>query len=266
MILLFIMLLLTALYSFLFYFTSLSLWFYFLWIPVSLILAILTMLLAILIMFQYMKRTSPKNKFRHLLLYQACQLILFFSNTKIKVIGEEYIPNKTFVCYANHKSDIDVIALYCALKRVCSAVGKKSLFKYPIIKQCKDVFAAIALDRDNDREGARQIIETIKNIKNGLSYIIFPEGGIKSRETEEMVNLRAGAYKLVTKTGVLLLPATIIGSSYTKKRKSIFNRVNITIIFHKPISKEEYENLNTLEIGQIVYDMINADIQKYETR
>lgn len=265
MILIFILLCLSAAYSYAFYYTGLSLWFYFLWAPLSLALAFLTFVLFVLVVFQFMKRTDPKRKFRHRLMYQVCQMILFFLNIKVKVIGKEFVPKETFVCYANHKSDLDPIILYTSLHRVCSAVGKKSLFKNPILRQCQPVFGAVALDRDNDREAAKTMVEAIRAVRNGLSYIIFPEGGIKTRETEEMVNLRAGAYKLVTKSEALLLPVTILGSSRIKKRKNLFKSLSVRVIIHEPLLKEDYENLTTTELGELVMNMINKDVMTYES-
>ncbi|MDE7106256.1 MAG: 1-acyl-sn-glycerol-3-phosphate acyltransferase [Anaeroplasmataceae bacterium] len=264
MILLSFLLILAAGISYAFYYTGLSLWFYFLWVPVSLLLSFLAFVIFVIFAFMIWMRTDPKGKIRHHVLYQVCQMVVFLCNIKIKVIGKEYIPNTTFVCYSNHKSDIDPVALYCALHRVCSAIGKKSLFKIPVIKQCQEVFGAIAIDRDNDRAAAKSMIEAIRAVKSGMSYIIFPEGGIKTRDTEEMVNLRAGAYKLVMKSGALLLPATIVGSSMTKKRRTLFHRVRITIIFHKPIEETEYSQYNTTELGNYVMELVNKDIENYE--
>lgn len=260
MILLFILLLIAAVYCYVFYFTGLTLWFYFLWVPISLILSILTIAISIWIMFLYMKRTDIKGKFRHHLLHQASELIIFLLNIKLEVEGLENIPKETFVCYSNHKSDIDPVLLYWKLHTICSAVGKKSLFKLPVVKQCQPVFGAISLDRDNDREAAKSMIQAIREIKEGMSMIIFPEGGIRSRETEEMVELRAGAYKLVTKTGVPLLPATILGTSKLKYRKH-FKRLHAKIIFHAPIYAKDYENLTTQEIGMMVQEIVNDTVR-----
>lgn len=266
MILLIFLFILAGVYSYSFYFTGLSMWFYFLWVPLSIVLSFFTFVLFAAICFIVWMRTDPKGKIRHIILHQVCHMILIFANIKVQVIGKEFIPNETFVCYSNHKSDLDPIALYYALHRICSAVGKKDLFKYPIIKQCKPVFGVISIDRENDRAAAKSIIEGIRSIKEGMSYIIFPEGGIKTRDTEDMVNLRAGAYKLVTKSGALLLPATIIGSSNTYKRKTLLKRVRITIIFHEPMSKEEYDKYTTTEIGQKVMELVHEDIQHYEKK
>ena len=49
------------------------------------------------------------------------------------------------------------------------------------------VYGVVAMDRNNNRAGAKAIIEGVKHVKNGLSLMIFPEGGIKDRNNEEMV-------------------------------------------------------------------------------
>ena len=240
--------------------SPLSLWFNFLWAVLSIILSFLTFVLFVVIFLRVTKNTNPTGKKRYKVLHDIVKFILILTNVKIEYVGLENVPNETFVCYANHKSNMDVFLVHYGLNRVCSAIGKKSLFKYPIIKQCQNSFGCISLDRDNDRAAAKSMIEAIRNIKNGLSYIIFPEGGIKSRDVEEMVNLRAGAYKLVTKTEVLLLPCTIIGSNGYSKRKSIFKRVRVKVIYHKPITSEEYMKYNTTEIGNMVMEIIKTEI------
>lgn len=263
MILFFILLLLAGVYSYAFYFTQLSLWFYFLWVPVSIILSFLSFVLFVEIIFIHMGKTDPKGKFRHWLLYQVCGMILMFANVKVTIVGKQYIPKVPFACYANHKSDLDAVILYYSLHSICSAIGKKSLFKHHLIKQCQRVFHVIPMDRENDREAAKSMIEAIRALKDGLSYMIFPEGGIKTRETEEMVNLRAGAYKLVTKSEAALLPATILGSSHISG-KSIFKRIHVTVLFHQPLYYDDYKDLNTTQIGNKVMEMVNEDVNEHE--
>ena len=266
MFLLFIVFLLAVVYCGLFYFTNLSLWFYFLWVPLSILLSIITVVGITALMFQVFVRTKNTGKVRHWLLYEATGIILLFLRVKVEVEGRENIPNETFVCYANHKSYIDAVVIYRTLHRVCAAIGKKSLFKIPVLKQFIPAYGCLALDRDDDRAAARTFIEAIKNIKNGLSYFIFPEGGIKTIETEQMVDLKPGAYKLVTKTGVKLLPCCLIGSSTFATRKHIFKKMKVKIIFYKPIGSEVYENCTTQEIGTMVMDIINKDVQEHENK
>jgi len=259
MIFLVFIILLTIGYTFLFNLIGLSVWFNFLWVFVSFIGSILTTVLIVEIMFLFMSKGKPTGKFRHFLMHQACWLILTFSGVKVKIEGKENVPNETFVCYSNHKSYFDPVILYYTFGKVCSAVGKVELFKIPFVKQLAKVYGVVGLDRNNNRAGAKAIIEGVKLIKSGLSMMIFPEGGIKDRNNEEMVNLRAGAYKLVTKSEVLLLPVSINGSSKIRSKK-IFSKALVNVVVHKPISKEEYENMTTLEIGNMVQDLLNDDL------
>ena len=257
-----LILLLSGVYCFLFNFIPLSPWFNFLWAPVSILLSFLTFVLFVVIFLRITKNTNPTGVKRYKVIRDIVKFIFIIMNVKIEYEGLENVPNETFVCYANHKSNMDVFLVHYGLNRVCSAIGKKSLFRFPIVKETQYSFGCISLDRDNDRAAAKSMIEAIRNIKNGLSYIIFPEGGIKSRDVEEMVNLRAGAYKLVTKSGALLLPCTIIGSNGFSKRKSIFKRVKVKVIYHKPMTSEEYNQYNTTEIGNMVMDIIKKDIEE----
>lgn len=262
MVTLLLILILSGVYCYLFNFIPLSPWFNFLWAVLSIILSILSFLLFVVIFLRATKNKNITGKIRYKVIRDIVKFILILCNTKVEYIGKENVPNETYVCYANHKSNMDIFLAWYGMNRVCSAIGKKSLFKYPIIKQCQYSFGCISLDRDNDRAAAKSMIEAIRNIKNGLSYIIFPEGGIKSRDVEEMVNLRAGAYKLVTKTEVPLLPCTIIGSNGFSKRKSIFKRVKVKVIYHKPITSDEYMQYNTTEIGNMVMDITKKTLEE----
>ncbi len=252
--------LLSAIYSYLFTLIPLSLWFLFLWIPLGILGSLLTILIFALLFLWIGSKTKPKHKFKHFVLRNACWLSMVFLHIHLEIEGKENIPQHTFVVYANHKSNMDPVMIYYAMHKICSAIGKKTLFVHPIMKLVCKTYDAVPMDRENDREAAKALATGIKKVKNGLSMIIFPEGGIKTRETEEMVNLRPGAYKLATKAEAPILPISIVGSSKikTKKRRE---RITVRIIFHKPIEKEEYQGLNTTELGLRVEEIINAGVR-----
>jgi len=263
MFLLFLALIFSILYSLLFYFTiNLSIFFLFLWIPLGIILGILT---TILILYLYLlligQHTKNNLPLKHLFLSSASHLAIMFCHIKLKVEGKENIPNETFVIYANHKSDLDPLLVYYGVhKRPMAAVGKKSLFQNHFMHILRKTFTSISLDRDNDREGARVMIEAIKQVKDGINFIIFPEGGIKTRETEEMNDLRPGAYKLAQKPNATILPIAIIGSSMISKVK-FYKKKIIKLKILKPITSDDYKALNTTEIGTLVENMINEEIR-----
>ena len=247
-------------YSLLYSLIPLSSWYLFLWIPLGIISGAITLVLLLLIYLLFASKTKCTNSLKHFILRNAVWLVLKVFHIKLDIVGKENIPNGTFVIYGNHKSNMDPLIIYYAMHVKCTAIGKKSLFVHPIMKLITKTFGAIPIDRENDREAAKSIVQGIKLVKGGLPIIIFPEGGIKSRDTDEMVNLRAGAYKLATKAEAPILPCSIIGSSKISETKSRKKKI-IKIIFHKPISKEEYKGKNTTEIGLEVEGIINEGIK-----
>ncbi|MBR6071753.1 MAG: 1-acyl-sn-glycerol-3-phosphate acyltransferase [Acholeplasmatales bacterium] len=264
MFLLFLILLMTIGYSLMFYFViDLSPYYMFLWVPVSLLLALITFVIMVYIFLVIGYRTKPNNRFKHFILRSAMNIFLKFYHIKLEVVGKENLPNDTYIIYSNHKSNMDPIFIYLAThSHEITAIGKHTLFKNYFMNLIRGTYGAYSLNRDNDREAAKTIVKAIGDAKNGMSIIIFPEGGIKTRDVEEMVNLRAGAYKVATKSGVQIVPCAIVGSSQIKTLKRR-KRKNITVIFFKPIKKEEYASMNTTSIGLMVEDIINAGIKNY---
>lgn len=248
-----------------FIFIPLSPWFWFLWAPLGIIIGALLFVLAALIFLLIAQNSKPKNKFKHMILRNACWIWLTFYHINLKVENMENLPNEDekYVIYANHKSNLDPMLIYYGLNRRISAIGKKTLFNHWFMRLLAKTFNAIPMDRDKDREAVKSMLVAIKTVKEGLPLIIFPEGGIKSRDTEEMVNLRAGAYKLATKSEAKIVPISIIGSSESSKVKRN-KKKNIKLIIHPSISNEEYKGLNTTDLGHMVENIINKGI--YESQ
>ena len=241
-------------------------WWILLWVGSGLIASILLVVLFALIFIEIGSVTTPKSKFKVFILRNALQLAFWYNHTYVTSEGVENVPyNTPFVMYCNHKSMLDPAAIYLEINRVVSAIGKKSLWSFwPMNHICK-CYGALPMDRDNDRQAVKDMPAAIKAVKEPMPMIIFPEGGIKSRDVEEMVSLRAGAYKLAMKAEAPIIPVAIMGSSEIAKKKR-FEKKHIHIIFHKPIPKEEYKDKNTTEVGTFVEELINEDIRKYEEK
>lgn len=253
----------TALYCV--YLPSPNNWFYVLWVVCGLFTMIVMFILLLGLNLLIFRLTKPQNRLKHWILWQYVDLIMIFFNIKIEIEGKENIPQDPVVVYANHKSMLDPVILYYVYrmcnKSIISAVGKSTLNKVGFMHRLMKYMGAISINRDNDREAMKEMIEGIKRIKETkMGYIIFPEGGIKTRDTEEMVEVKAGAYKLATKAGASISPVSIIGTSkFIHMNKFKANRVKIVI--HKPIYKEEYENINTQELGEKVFEIVNAGVR-----
>lgn len=248
-----------VLYAYLFTFINDSIYFLPLYLVCGFLISLILMALYILLFIFFMPYSKPDNKLKHKMILPILKFVHTVIRVKIYVVGEENIPSSTYVIYGNHKSMLDVTVVYQAYHTVLSAVAKSTLKNVPILSRMLKGLGVTMLDRNNNRQGAKDMLEAIKNVKSGRNYLIFPEGGIKSRETEHMVALRAGAYKLATKPRAVISPISIIGNSKLSencpKRKT-----KITVVIHRPVLPEEYEGLTTEEIGRKVAAIVNKGI------
>lgn len=249
-----------ALYTYLYSLIPLeSPFFWILWVFLGLVTSVLLMALFILSLDPLFRLSKYDNKFKHFIGHRVVNFIMIICKIKITVEGKENIPDKPFVVYANHKSMLDVLIIYKAYNTVMGAVAKSTLEKVPFLRGYMKGYGIVPVNRDNDREAARSILKGIKMVQGGYPMIIFPEGGIKSRDEEVMVNLRAGAYKLATKAEATISPVSIVGSSHISTN-SPKRKTKVQLYIHKPITFEEYKEHNTFEIGEMVGKIIDEGI------
>lgn len=251
----------TALFSYLWSLLALgSLWYIILYVFLGFMSSLIFAILLVFLFIFIVGKTRYDNKISHRILYQLLNFVRIILRIKLEVVGKENIPNETFVVYGNHKSNCDVILVYLAYKKVMSAVAKKELASIPILKNIMKNFEVVPLDRENEREGVKAILRAIKLVKGGYNMIIFPEGGVKTREYETMVGFKAGSFKLATKAQAVVSPISIIGSSKISKNYP-WHKTKVKIIIHKPIPKEVYEKENTFNLGEEVQEIIDNGVR-----
>ena len=94
----------------------------------------------------------------------------------IKVVGKENIPKNACVFVGNHTSILDIPVIFYSADRHIGFISKKEVLKVPVLSYWLERGKCIALDRQNPRDGVRMINEGVKNLKEGYSMMIFPEG------------------------------------------------------------------------------------------
>lgn len=260
MILALLNLVLTVGITFLYRFINTNPWFLFLWIPLAIItdLAIL-MLFFFFIALPVVCNTKPDNPFRKCFTWLYSSLILLIAGIKVKVIGRENLPKKQGILYvANHKSLIDPIIIFNATKKASWPCAKKEVYNdMPYLRYPLKMLHTMYIDRENDRNSLKEILRGIKELKKGQGVLIFPEGGIKSRESEQMVALRSGSYKLAFKSEATIVPMAIVGNSKLGNR-SVFSKRKVTVHILKPLTYDEYKDMTTHDVGFEIINRVNS--------
>ncbi len=136
--------------------------------------------------------------------------LLKLAGVKVEVCGLEHIPKHPVVFVSNHQGNFDIPILLRHLDRPHGLVAKVELQKLPFVRIWMRYLGCVFLDRENLRKSAAALNEAAKNLQDGYSMIIFPEGTRSRGDT--VGEFKSGAFKIAYKTGTPIVPIRIDGS------------------------------------------------------
>ena len=197
--------------------------------------------------YEHIKRTQGLEKateYASRSIYLWSKFTINVVGMDIRVEGRENIPDKTCLFVGNHTSILDIPVIFYSLNKPVGFIAKKEVLKIPILSYWLSKGKCIALDRQNPRDAVRMISEGVKNLKEGYSMMIFPEG---TRSLDgKTLPFKKGSMKLATKAKV---PVTIDASFTSFEENNKFKPSTITVTFHKAIetvnlTKDEEKTLS----------------------
>ena len=172
-------------------------------------------------------------------------------NVDLQVSGRENIPAEDgFVVYANHQGLFDVVALAADWDRPLAAVLKKELAEVPLLKQIRQCTNSFAMDREDVRQSLTVIKNVTEEVKKGRNFLIFPEG-TRSKNGNVMGEFHGGSFRAALKAQCPILPLCYIDSFRVLDQKGS-KRVSVQMHYLKPIPYEEYKDLKTTEVAELV--------------
>ncbi|MGM9591033.1 MAG: lysophospholipid acyltransferase family protein [Faecousia sp.] len=209
----------------------------------------------------YAKNT---DKFSELEKWRHIQFILKRAikggNVDLTVTGQENIPQEGgFMMYANHQGMFDVLAIAATCDVPIGAVLKKELYKIPFLHQIALCTKSFPMDREDVRQSLTVIQSVTEEVKNGRSYLIFPEG-TRSRLGNEMLEFHGGSFRCATKSKCTVLPVALIDSFKVLDQKGS-KPVSMQLHYLKPIPYEEYQNMKPAELAALVKARIAEKIR-----
>jgi len=179
---------------------------------------------------------------------------------KYEIQGFENIPEGGFILYPNHQKFTDsFILLYELRKNDLGGVAKNEMMKIPIISQWMKKRGILMLERDNDRQGAKVFVELIRRARKGQPMFLFPEG--TRSKTGELLPFRPGAFKLAVKAGVPIVP--VVFANFSKQRFYHIRRYKGLVKILKPINPEDYKEMNSIEISNMVRSKIKHELEAH---
>jgi len=254
-------------FSLLTFLSGLSYLFAFLWFFVGFLSGYVFVALVIILTIPYVFYGKKTSRLKHYYLRSLCDFVRLFVLrlyiTKIK--GLENIPkDSAFGAYGNHRSGADALIGLSAIRVPLSFMAKDSIFINKLVSKWLKGFGIIELDRENPRKALKEINKGSKLMEEGLSMLVFPEGTRKKEEFHNLDTFKPGAFKLTTKAKLPILPIAIIGAEQYHKRY-LRKPTNVQVIIDKPITYDEYKDLNSQELSDKVAGKIMKMLKENET-
>lgn len=179
---------------------------------------------------------------------------------RVKVTGLDKVNLKeSYIIAANHQSVFDIFAIYGWLPNIFKWIMKAELRKIPLVGKACESAGHIFIDRTNPHSAKISLEKAEKQLINGVSVVIFPEG--TRTKTGEMNKFKKGAFRIATDLTLPILPVTIRGSFQRLRRNTFVVYPGIIeMIFHTPIDVRSYLPDNTPELIQHTWQIIHDDL------
>lgn len=209
---------------------------------------------------KYTDRYSEAEKWA--LIHKIMKIAVTSGNIDLLVTGRENLPKENgFMFYANHQGMFDVVAIAGDCEIPMGAVLKKELAEVPLLKQIRLCTHSFAMDREDVRQSLTVIQNVTKEVQNGRNYLIFPEG-TRSKNGNRMGEFHSGSFRCALKAKCPIVPVAFLDSHRVLDEKGC-KPVKVQMHYLEPIAYEEFKDMKTGEVADLVKARIQACIDRY---
>lgn len=178
--------------------------------------------------------------------------------------GIENLPtNAHFILFPNHQGFFDPLALVEACPQPFTIVYKKELKNIPFLKHVFTCLHAHDIDRADIRQSLGVINAMAEDIRNGNNAAIFAEGTI-CHTPETMLPMKGGSFKSAYKAQCPIVPVALL-NSYTVFNTGSTKPTSVTVKFLPAIAYDDYKDMKTTELADLVRSQIQAELNSATT-
>ena len=193
---------------------------------------------------------------------------MFFPLAGIRIkVQYDFQPdlNKTYVFCANHFSYLDIAAMGMIIKNYYAFVGKASLKGIPLFGY---MFAKlhIQVDRGDKNSRVTSMTRSIKALQSGRSVVIFPEGGIWSKDFPKMsLPLKDGGFAMAIQQQIPIVPISLLNNyKIMPEGKFGIYPQKLRAIVHQPIETTGMTNDDIEALKMKFYDVVQKALDNYQ--
>lgn len=212
------------------------------------------------------KMVKNKDRYTEQEIYDHIRHIMTLAvdsgNVELQVTGTENIPEEDgFLICGNHQGLFDVMAIVYTFRGPLAAVYKKELQGVPFIQDIADGTSSFPMDREDVRQSLTVIQKVTEELKKGRNYLIFPEG-TRSKNGNVMGPFHAGSFRCAVKAKAPIVPVAFVDCFKVLDQKGS-KPVTVQMHYLPPVCYEEYKDLKTAELADLVKSRIEKTIGEH---
>lgn len=220
---------------------------------------------------QMRKMTKHPEKYSEATCYKMVRHLVatmkITGGIRTKAFGLENLPEEGgYMMYPNHQGKYDVYGIVSVHKKPCTCVIDKAKSYYPFVSELVDLLHAKRLDKYDVRQGLTVINQVAEEVAAGRRYILFPEGKYVTRNKNKMSEFKNGCFKISLKSKTPIVPVALIDSYRVFNGFSGRAIVRTQVHFLEPIPYEEYKDLKTHEIADLVKGRIQENLDEVASK
>ena len=206
------------------------------------------------------KEQTEDNKFYRTVMriyIQALKTLVI----RVHAVGLEKIPTQgRFMLVCNHLDLPDpVLLLHAFPDSELAFITKKENQQMFIIGKLMHKILCQPLDRENDRAALKTILKCIQLLKEDkVNIAVFPEGYCSKDGL--LHPFRSGVFKIAQKANVPIVVCTVKNTKQIFRNLRKLKKTDVELHLVDVIPAEDLKGKNTVEIGDMVYEMMIADM------
>lgn len=178
---------------------------------------------------------------------------------KIDCHGIENLPKETgYILFPNHQGLYDALAFMETHKLPFVTVMKKEVKDIFLLRNVITLLQAEIIDREDLRQSMTVIQNMTRRVKDGENFMVFAEG-TRSRQGNKVGDFKGGTFKSAMKAKCPIVPVALI-DSYKAFDTSSIKRVTVQIHYMEPLYYEDYKDMKSTEIAELVQNRVQQKI------
>ncbi|WKV10866.1 lysophospholipid acyltransferase family protein [Marivirga harenae] len=187
---------------------------------------------------------------------------LFLVGIKTQIEGLQYLDSKKqYVYCSNHFSLLDIVCFGFAPNPVVY-IGKSSLAKIPLFGYMFKKLH-VTVNRSSLKNRYEALQSAIEKMGEERSLVMYPEGGIVSKNIPQMARFKDGAFRAAITKQIPLVPVSLPDNwiILPDEKIPLITRRKMRMIYHKPIPTEGLNMEDVSALKEKIYQVIENELK-----